>query len=511
MRRLFAYLFFAAMSCSCATQQPMSDATDVTPVGTISALPASGVDFKNTIAQSGFAGQASFFVQAIDERTPRLAHNASRAQNPASVIKLVTSYAALKTLGADYRWRTEFLSEAAPDADGVLRTPLFLKGSGDPQLVIEKITGLVQNLSANGVTYLQAPIVIDRSIFKDVREDAASFDGEPSMPYNAQPDAALMNFHALSFNFEPATQQVSITPYLQGYTIENRVQWVNGACPSGGWKSTVTLNVNSTTAKVGGRYYRECGAQSWHVHAYQLSANAYAQGVLAGLMPGSNVLGCCYARARDQQCSLKYMECSPKQVSQTLWDNSSVTNGITPKNAHVLASIESAPLVDELRDMNLYSNNVMARQIYLGLSAKENGQGNLNASAEIVRKRLGEQGLSLKSLVMGNGSGLSRNTAVSAADLGAMLVKASGDSDFVHSIARLGVEGTVKNRLLGTDMVGRGRIKTGSLNDVRAIAGYIDGKSGRRYAIVSIIQSTDAQTAAGKKLHDDFMLWVGGQ
>ena len=92
-----------------------------------------------------------------------------------------------------------------------------------------------------------------------------------------------------------------------------------------------------------------------------------------------------------------------------------------------------------------------------------------------------------------------------------MLVRASSDADFVNTIARLGIEGTVKNRLTDTDMVGRGRIKTGSLNDVRAIAGYIDGKSGRRYAIVSIIQSDNAQTASGKKLHDDFMVWVGNQ
>lgn len=521
MRRMISYLIFAALSCSCATQRPMSNATGAAPTAEIPSLPERGgsgvgvvspaVDFQNTIVQSGYSGQASFYVQAIGEDAPLLAYNATRAQNPASVIKLVTSYAAIKTLGADYRWRTELLSEEKPDADGSLKSPLYLKGSGDPQLVIEKIDALVKSLAANGVTHLQAPIVMDRSIFGNVREDAGSFDGEPSMPYNAQPDAALMNFHALSFNFDPATRQVSVTPYLMDYAIDNSIQWVNGACPSGGWKSAIALNVSGTMTRVGGRYYSGCGAQSWHVHAYQLSANAYALGVLAGLMPASTDLSCCDGRSQNPRCSVKYMACSGHHSVGMAWDKASVLDGTTPKHASVLASIDSAPLTDELRDMNLYSNNVMARQVYLSLSAKEKGQGNLAASAEIVRKRLGEQGLHLKSLSMGNGSGLSRSTAISAADLGAMLVRASSDADFVNTIARLGIEGTVKNRLTDTDMVGRGRIKTGSLNDVRAIAGYIDGKSGRRYAIVSIIQSDNAQTASGKKLHDDFMVWVGNQ
>jgi D-alanyl-D-alanine carboxypeptidase/D-alanyl-D-alanine-endopeptidase (penicillin-binding protein 4) len=400
------------------------------------ALNPDAYDFRQALAESGIpASQVSFYVQPVNGGEALLAQNANMVQNPASVIKLVTSYVALKTLGADYQWRTDLLSDG---------TSIYLKGSGDPQLVIEKIEELVQKSNMSG-----SNLLIDRSIFKDERQDAASFDGEPSMPYNAQPDAALLNFRALSFVFDPATQTVSSKPTLSNYALKNNLQWVEGACPANGWKSTVALSAFGTVASVGGRYYSECGAQQWHVHAYQMSANDYAAGVF----------------------------------SQLLNRKVSVQDGVAPQNAQVVASVLSNPLTAVLKDMNHFSNNVMARQVYLTLSSKN--QGSLSASADVVKNVLAQQGLAMNSLVMGNGSGLSNATAVSAADLGAMLVKAAAEPELYDSLPVIGVSGTVKNRLKDSDMVGRGHIKTGTLNDVRAIAGYIDGKSGTRYAVVS--------------------------
>ena len=466
-------------------------------------------DYAGALMRSGIpSGAASFYVQAVNQSVPLVNTNARGAQNPASVIKLVTSFAALKTFGPDFHWTTQLLSEGSPDVAGVLHQPVYLKGSGDPQLVIEKIDELTQNLAKNGVKQVDAPIVVDRSIFKDERQDASSFDGEPSMPYNAQPDAALMNFRALIFRFDPETQQVTLTPWLMGYNLNNAVQWVDGACPSGGWKSTLALSVSGDQAYMGGKYYSGCGAQNWNFHAYQTTANDYVKGVFGGLMAGGGGMQPAYFVPPSNDLNPINLFAPP---ARSVWTQPRIEDGRTPVGAHVLASVQSAPLTDILRDMNHFSNNVMARQIYLSLSAKEKGVGNLDDSASIVTHRLAEQGLHLNSLRMGNGSGLSRETAVSAEDLGHMLVRASSDASFVNTLARLGIEGTVKNRLTHTDMVGRGRLKTGTLNDVRAIAGYIDGKSGARYAVVSIIQDGAAQTAAGKQVHDLFLQWVGEQ
>lgn len=466
------------------------------------------------------SSQVSFYVQPVNDQMPLFVHNAQRAQNPASLIKLVTSYAALKTLGTDYQWRTEFLSEGKPDANGVLSQPLYLKGSGDPQLVVEKVEELVKHLSAAGVKELRAPIIIDRSIFKNEVQDAASFDGEPSMPYNAQSDAGLMNFRAVSFVFDPVLQKVTAVPALSNYGLNDNVQWVNGACPADGWKGMLRMSNSARSATIGGKYYSDCGVQQWHVHAYQMSANDYVQGVLDGFMPPP--VRCCNLKSEDinnplcrgnKSCIVIPTE---NDGSKLFWSANqlnvlSVQDGHVPQNAQMIASVLSEPLSAQLKDMNHFSNNVMARQIYLSLSAKTQGVGSLGGSAQVVRDVMAGQGLSVASLNMGNGSGLSRNTAISAADLGAMLAQAKNETALYESLPVIGESGTVKNRLKGTDMVGRGRIKTGSLNDVRAIAGYIDGKSGMRYAVVSIIQGAQAQTVAGKKVHDAFMQWVGEQ
>lgn len=419
--------------------------------------------------------QMSFYVQPINQTKPIFSLNAQRSQNPASVIKLITSYAALNSLGADYQWRTQFLTTEQPDEQGTLHAPLYLKGNGDPQLVIEKIEQLVAGLTKSGVKNVLSPIIVDRSIFKDEQEDAASFDGEPSMPYNAQPDAALMNYRVISFNFDPASHSVSTVPSLHEYPVISTVQWVDGECPKAGWKSAVRLNVSAQSALVSGRYFSGCSENQWHVHAYQMTSDFYAERILGALVH------------------------HPVSVSE----------GVIPQNAFPVAEVYSNPLPSVLKDMNGFSNNVMARQIYLSLSAKQNGIGSLAGSSAVVRGVLRQKGLLFQGLNMGNGSGLSRQTRVRAADLGQLLVNAANDEPFVNSLPILGVSGTVKNRLLDSDMVGRGRIKTGTLDDVRAIAGYIDGKSGQRYAIVSIIEGPKAQTAAAKKLHDEFMIWVG--
>jgi D-alanyl-D-alanine carboxypeptidase/D-alanyl-D-alanine-endopeptidase (penicillin-binding protein 4) len=434
--------------------------------------------FTPTVFKTGITlSQMSFYVQPINQSSPLLSLNAQRAQNPASVIKLITSYAALNTLGANYQWRTQLLSTGQPDGQGTLHTPLYLKGSGDPQLVIEKIDELVAGLARSGVKNVQSPIIIDRSVFNDERQDAASFDGEPSMPYNAQPDAALMNYRAIGFTFDPVLKMVSAVPALYNYPVNNNLEWVDGVCPATGWKSTVNLSVSTLNASISGRYYSDCGTNQWHVHAYQMTADTYVQRIFGTLMQ------------RDV----------------------SVSYGVTPQSAQPLAEVLSNHLPLVLKDMNGFSNNVMARQIYLSLSAQQQGIGSLAGSAQVVRRVLKQKGLSFEGLNMGNGSGLSRQTRVRAADLGYLLVTAAHDDSFVDSLPILGVSGTVKNRLLDTDMVGRGRIKTGTLDTVRAIAGYIDGKSGQRYAIVSIIEGQNAQTAAAKKLHDEFMIWVGNQ
>jgi D-alanyl-D-alanine carboxypeptidase/D-alanyl-D-alanine-endopeptidase (penicillin-binding protein 4) len=477
-------------------------------------------DFLNALSQDIARSNVSFYAQAIGASEPIIAINANRAQNPASVIKLVTTFVALKKFGADYRWQTSLLAREPINAQGQLNSPLLLKGSGDPQLVVERLDDLVQQLKRAGLKQLNAPLLIDRNAFAYEAQNPAEFDGEPAMPYNALPDAALMNYHALSFSFDPAHQQVRMVPWLDGFDLSNHVRFIEGACPANGWKSTINLGVSGYSASLSGTYYSGCGAQQWHVHAYQLSANQYAQGVLGALFKGHTGLessSCGVERFWDQlfqrwhDCFAPIIAWSEPQAMDAVSSSRMPNKLDLDESWRVLAMVESPPLSAMIKDMNFYSNNVMARQIYLNLSLQPHKAANLSSSAQEVHHILKAAGLNDDSIRMGNGSGLSNETRISPRELAQVLIQANQMPEFVDSLPRIGMEGTVKKRLTDTDMVGRGHMKTGSLNNVRAIAGYIDGKSGTRYIVVSLINDANAQSESGKRAHDLFMRWVGEQ
>ena len=494
----------------------------VTPIVAVSAPIGDSMsqkDFLNALNGSIARSNVSFYAQAVGDSAPIIAVNANRAQNPASVIKLLTTFAALKKLGADYRWQTDLRAQESINAQGQLNTPLLLKGSGDPQLVIERLDDLVQQLKRTGVKQLNAPLLIDRNAFGNMERKPAEFDGEPAMPYNALPDAALLNYHALSFSFDPEYQQVRMVPWLDGFVLNNRVRFVEGACPANGWKSTVNVSVSTYSAWVSGTYYSGCGEQQWHIHAYQTTANQYAQGVFGALFKGYTgleVASCSVERFWDKlfqrwhDCFAPTIAWSEPQAMDAV-PRSRVGSTDTDGSWKTLATVQSPPLSAMIKDMNFYSNNVMARQIYLNLSLQANQPATLSNSAQVVHQILNEAGLSDDSVSMGNGSGLSNATRISPRELAQILIQANQMPEFVDSLPRIGMEGTVKKRLTDTDMVGRGRMKTGSLNNVRAIAGYIDGKGGKRYVVVSLINDDNAQSEAGKRAHDLFMRWVGEQ
>lgn len=439
--------------------------------------------------------QVSFYVQNVRADKPIVLENAMTTQNPASLMKLVISYVALKSFGANYQWKTNLLSEGIPNAHGELNKPLYLKGSGDPKLVVEKVAELFNGLKQSGVSLLNAPLFIDRSIFK-VNEQSDYFDDSLSSPYNARADAALMNYHAVNISLDPFLKRMSINPSLINYQWVNFIDWVKGACPDNGWKSNLSLSSDVNSIVISGRYYSSCSSQQLGFYPHQLSGNAYAYGLIAGLLSDACVDAC-----------VQNLIWHPEK----LFASEMVKDGLVPKMAKILSSVESEPLSQIIKDMNHFSNNVMAKQIYLSLSAQEKGVGSLVASEAVVNRVLLENDIKTIGLKIDNGSGLSRVARIRAIDLGTILVNAANNVSLYDSLPVIGVSGTIKNRLKNTNMVGRGRIKTGTLNDVRSIAGYIDGKSGARYAVVSIIEGEYAQTAQARLLHDVFMQWVGEQ
>jgi D-alanyl-D-alanine carboxypeptidase/D-alanyl-D-alanine-endopeptidase (penicillin-binding protein 4) len=197
----------------------------------------------------------------------------------------------------------------------------------------------------------------------------------------------------------------------------------------------------------------------------------------------------------------------------TLWQGAGgswtgrVREGVVPSDARRIALHESAPLAEVIRDVNKFSNNVMARQIYLTMGAEASRQPASAARAEAaVRVWLDSRGLPMPELVLENGSGLSRNERISAASLARLLRHAFDGPlmpELMASLPLVGVDGTMRKR---NGAAGSAHIKTGLLADVRAIAGYVHAASGRRYAVVAIINHANA--GSGQAAHDALLDWV---
>ena len=150
-------------------------------------------------------------VREVGQPHPLFSHGAERPMNPASVMKLVTTYAALELLGRDYRWKTEAYLAGKLDRKGTLAGNLVLKGYGDPKITIEQWAAFMADLRAQGLRKIDGDLVLDRSYFNLPEHDPAAFDQEPLRPYNVGPDALLVNFKALRFVFEPLPRATSST------------------------------------------------------------------------------------------------------------------------------------------------------------------------------------------------------------------------------------------------------------------------------------------------------------
>ena len=427
------------------------------------------------------AASVSVVVQPVDAGKPLVAHNAAQAMNPASVMKLVTTYAALDLLGPAWTWKTTAWTEAAA-VDGILSGNLYLKGSGDPRFAIEHLASLLRQLQARGIRHIAGDVVLDRSAFDVPAIDPGAFDDKPMRPYNVGPDALLINFRALRFTLLPDGGRVRLlmeTP-SEGLRVDNRLRPGEGGCGSN-WKDFIDVRLlpenSGNRLEFTGTYSPQCGEKALSLSP--LPADAQAGGLFRALW---------------------------KELGGTL--GGQVRAGSVPAGARLAATHESPPLADAVRDINKFSNNVMARQVYLTL-----GNDGAPASAERARRRIGDwlnaRGLRFAELEIENGSGLSRRERISADSLNRLLLDAWKNPvmpEFVASMPIVGIDGTMKKRLNGSEATGRAHIKTGTLDGVKTAAGYALDAQGRRYAVTFLINHPKAQ--AGGPAIDALLVWV---
>lgn len=416
-------------------------------------------------------------VQEAGAKRPTLQLNAEQAMNPASVMKLVTTYAGLGLLGPAHTWQTGAYSLTSP-VDGVLYGDLYLKGSGDPRLTFEQFWLLLRQLRAQGLREVRGRLVLDRSAFSVPASDAGvPFDDQPLRPYNVKPDALLLNWKSirLQLGVTGDTLQIQAEPLPANLYLITQVNLVDGDC--GDWRSRLRVDISPHPDRfhlvITGSYPRSCGAQTWHLAV--LDHPQYVYGVFRELWEElGGRIGDGYAEAR------------------------------VPEGALQLAGIESPPLAELIRDINKFSNNVMARQLFLSL-----GDGTPQGAATAVRGWLAHEGLNSPELVLENGSGLSRVERISAHSLAALLNDAWQGAlmpEFMASLPIVGIDGTMRKRLRDGDATGQGRIKTGTLDGVKTMAGYMRDRKGHWQIVVFLIN--DARASAGQAAQDALLNWI---
>ncbi|MFM2051685.1 MAG: hypothetical protein RL682_2176 [Pseudomonadota bacterium] len=404
-------------------------------------------------------------MDAQGQGAPRLNHRTTALMNPASVMKLVTTYAALDLLGPAYTWSTPVYVEGAV-REGTLFGNLYIKGQGDPKLVLERLWLLLRRVQGLGIHTIAGDVVLDRSALDVPDANPASFDGEPLRPYNAAPDALLINYKSVVMTFTPDrtdnSAHVQFDPPLYGVQMQATVPLSTGDC--GDYRGSLKADfADANRIRFGGSYPASCGEKVWPV--------AYAEPKSYGV-----------------------------RAVQGLWQDmggklsGTVRYGTTPPTIAAgkpAFEVTSAPLPEVIRDINKYSNNVMAQQVFLTL-----GTGSFESSRAAIQRWWRERISADDVPVLDNGSGLSRQERITAQALGKLLqtaYRAPLMPELMASLPISGVDGTlrrVKSRALGS-----AHLKTGSLSNVVAVAGYVHTPSGQNQILVAIINHANANAA----------------
>ncbi len=424
----------------------------------------------------------SIYVRQLGADSAAVSHHAGRSLNPASAMKLVTTYAALELLGPAYRWRTEIYREGDM-VDGVLTGNLLIKGYGNPELMQQDIWRMLNELRQTGLREIRGDLLIDNSYFAPESVDPGLFDNEPYRAYNAQSSALVSNLNSTSFKFSGNGDAVWVqtSPELPEIRVVNQLTLSDAACND--WRSGLVYEVqhagNQATVTFTGSYPMSCGEKYLDLSLFSHPAYTYFLFRQIWQQLGGSITG-----------GFRLAQVSPVAVR--------------------LVEHQSEPLAEVIRRINKYSNNLMTRQLLLTIAADRVGlPGNEMNGFAAIRNWLTGKGMHFPELVIENGAGLSRIERISAEHLGELLVQAYSSPvmpELMSSLPVLAVDGTAMRRLTESPMQGRAHLKTGSLNGVSSIAGYVLDQQGRRWVVV--FMANHEQAGATRPAQDAMLDWV---
>lgn len=413
---------------------------------------------------------------------------ADRALQPASTLKLLTSWVALETLGPTWRGRTEILA-TGEIAEGVLRGDIALRGGADVDLDASAFDGMLRQLRVRGIREIRGDLVVDRTFFNPSRMDAGlrPFDESPEFRYNVVPDALLLNSNLVRLDMasDAKTHRVAMSPALEGVTVVSEMALVDRKCEDweDGWRYPVVVEhvKGALQLRLQGEFPRDCAADT--------SINVIERATYVD----------------------RLFRASWRALGGTF--RGVVREGPAPSGGRVLAEHQSRTLAEITRDINKQSDNPVTRAVFLALGA--GGAGDTRPTAaraeERVRALLALRGIDATGLVLENGSGLSRIERIRPATLAAVLRAAQAgpwSPEFMASLPIASVDGGMRTRLNGTAASGIARIKTGTLRDVSAVAGYVPAADGETYVVAAMVNDPLATKDVARPVLDALLEWV---
>jgi D-alanyl-D-alanine carboxypeptidase/D-alanyl-D-alanine-endopeptidase (penicillin-binding protein 4) len=426
-----------------------------------------------------------------------LAHRAERPMMPASTMKLVTTLVGLEQLGPVFKGRTE-LRTSGEVKNGVLHGDLVLRGGADADFSGEVLENMLRTLRYQGIRKIDGDLVFDRSLFNPARGDfGPPFDDTPDAYYNVIPDALLVNKNILQVDLRSTAKNLAVRmqPALERVSITSDMTLVDADCAKweDGWKVPEAVRQPDGRIKV----------------------------VLHGTFPRNCVQGNSINVLDRQDYLDRLFRLTWKQLGGTL--SGKTIDGVMAPDARLLAEHASRALPEILRDTNKPSDNTLARTIFLSLGSLETDPalgshplpGSLDTTFQradgSVRGWLRGHGIDDTGLVLENGSGLSRIERISPLQMGKLLqagLHSQWEPEFLASMPIVAVDGTMRRRLKDSPAAGHARMKTGSLHDVAAIAGYVQDAAGRQCVVVAMINSDLVSHGKGRAVLDALVDWA---
>ncbi len=412
------------------------------------------------------AARTGIFVASAETGEEVYARDADVLLNPASDVKLVTTAAALIELGPEFRFATEFLVDGPGPQAGVL----YVRGKGDPSLVTERLWAIAGQLFHLGLRRV-SELVLDDGYFDAERSGPGYDQEEGDRAYLAPAGALSLNFNSVEVHVRPGAQrgaraEIALEPASDFFVVENRI---TTSARSGRARVRVTTRLEGDRERVVVEGRVPLGARTHLVRRRVDDPARYFGHTLKSLL---ELRGVKVGRVRV---------------------------GKVPGSARLLHVAESDPLAEIVRRLNKSSNNFTAEQILKTLGAEVKGQpggqpGSWAGGVAVVENVLAGMGIPRGSYVMRNGSGLNDTNRFSARQLVTVLRAMWGrfplQPEYLVSLPVAARDGTIRWRMDGTAAAGRLRAKTGTLDGVVALSGFVQDAGGKVLAFAILVNDS---------------------